>query len=187
MADDDHVELDVVSEEVGAETKADPGDDIEAGKPVSNERKRPTEVKEPATAPSAPAEPPFRFFQLLRSIHAMVVRLPGFNLFIFKYIVLQLVRLTTAVSILFIPLFISDSFDVANITPAQYTVFMCLGVLQVVGRLTPFATKLIIDRFKENLQAAQATAIVAKLFDLQHDVSALRACARDCAAMRASF
>jgi len=41
--------------------------------------------------------------------------------------------------------------------------------VNILGRLAPPVTALCIDNFKESLQAEQATAIVAKLFELHHD------------------
>ena len=48
------------------------------------------------------------------------------------------------------------------------TVFSIVGILNILGRLTPFATKYVIDEFKEKLQGEQATKVVEKVFDMQH-------------------
>ena len=47
-------------------------------------------------------------------------------------------------------------------------IFSIVGVLNILGRLAPFASKYFIDEFKEKLQEEQATAVVAKVFDMQH-------------------
>merc|ERR1719284_965455 len=86
-----------------------------------------------------------------------------------KYICLQAVRLAAAVSFLIVAYFLADDLDLANITPQQYLIFAGIGLVNILGRLAPPVTALCIDNFKESLQAEQATAIVAKLFELHHD------------------
>jgi ABC-type multidrug transport system fused ATPase/permease subunit len=117
---------------------------------------------------SPPAEKPFRFFPLLAEIHSMVVRLEGYPSFMLKYIPLQLLRLGAAVSFLIVAHVIADELDLENLAGTHRAALICVGVVNILGRLTPFLTRMSIDRLKESLQATQATAIVAKVFDLPH-------------------
>ncbi|KAH8056637.1 heme-transporting ATPase [Aureococcus anophagefferens] len=119
-----------------------------------------------------PAPPPFRFFQeflpLLRDIHAMVVALPGYGPFLAKYGALQVVRLATALSPLVAARLLRRA-DFDDLSPAQYAALGCVGAINVLGRLAPFASAEAVDALKESLQITQATAVVAKLFELPHD------------------
>lgn len=116
-----------------------------------------------------PAPPPFRFFKLLREVNGMMMALKEYPVFLVKYTLLQAVRLATALSFLVLAFVLADDFDADDITTGQYVAFACVGVLNVVGRLTPFCVKLITDNLKENLQASQATAVVRKIFELPHN------------------
>ena len=119
-----------------------------------------------------PAPPPFRFFQeflpLLRDIHAMVVALPGYGPFLAKYGALQAVRLATALSPLVAARLLRRA-DFDDLSPAQYAALGGVGAINVLGRLAPFASAEAVDALKESLQITQATAVVAKLFELPHD------------------
>ena len=119
-----------------------------------------------------PAPPPFRFFQeflpLLRDIHAMVVALPGYGPFLAKYGALQVVRLATALSPLVAARLLRRA-DFDDLSPAQYAALGGVGAINVLGRLAPFASAEAVDALKESLQITQATAVVAKLFELPHD------------------
>jgi len=103
----------------------------------------------------------------------MLAALDGYGVFLVKYGVLQAIRLATSLSFLVAIYAMRSSLDITKLhkfelTTSQLIVFGSLGALNVVGRLTPFASRLLIDRFKESLQAAQATAAFAKLFELPH-------------------
>lgn len=119
-----------------------------------------------------PAPPPFRFFQeflpLLRDIHAMVAALPGYGPFLAKYGALQAVRLATALSPLVAARLLRHA-DFDDLSPAQYAALGGVGAINVLGRLAPFASAEAVDALKESLQITQATAVVAKLFELPHD------------------
>lgn len=117
---------------------------------------------------SPPAEKPFRFFPLLAEIHSMVIRLEGYLSFMLKYVPLQLLRLGAAISFLIVAHVIADDLDLENLAETHRAALIGVGVVNILGRLTPFLTRMFIDRLKESLQATQATAIVAKVFDLPH-------------------
>lgn len=103
----------------------------------------------------------------------MVVALPGYRSFILKYSLLQFVRIAAQLSVVIAIFAMRHDLDMDKLqnfelSTVQYAVFGCLGALNVLARLIPTFTKLIINRFKEQLQSEQATATFAKLFDLPH-------------------
>ena len=87
-----------------------------------------------------------------------------------KYVLLQIVRQCTPGSWWSLDAddLTIDKITEGDLSTGQYAALGFCGVLNIVGRLTPFMMKLAVDKFKEKLQSKQATAIVAKLFDLPH-------------------
>jgi ABC-type multidrug transport system fused ATPase/permease subunit len=111
----------------------------------------------------------FSFLKTLSFIHGNLTALEGYTTFIKWYIPLQVIRLITAVSPFVVIYFMADQeFDLNNITQEQYIIFSILGVVQVFGRLTPYATRYFVDDLKECLQVDQGVSVVAKIFDLPH-------------------
>lgn len=138
----------------------------EDAKPAGQKPEKPDAVAVPIPA----EKPPFQFWALLSEVHKMIFALDGYRWFFLKYLGLQLVRLAAAVSFLVVGYVMGDDDIVINdITSEQYGVFVAVGVLYVLGRLVPFATSAAIDKVKEDLQATQATMVLAKIFELQHD------------------
>eukprot|EP00038_Savillea_parva_P006201 m.162273 g.162273 ORF g.162273 m.162273 type:complete len:667 (-) comp12170_c0_seq1:218-2218(-) len=109
------------------------------------------------------------FVELLRAVHIKVVSLDGYPTFLVVFIVMQLVRIAAQLGVVVVAFIIGDDFDVNDISDEQYGIFGGLGVLYVIGSILPFATKFVIDRLKESLQIAQASAVVAKIFEMQYD------------------
>ena len=113
------------------------------------------------------------FFSLLSrlgEIHDMVVKLDKYPRFLSKYISLNLLRLAAAMSFLVLGfLFRNDPLESDNISTRQYAIFAVVGVLNIIGRMSPFMARLAIDQLKESLQAMQATSCVRKIFELPHN------------------
>eukprot|EP00037_Helgoeca_nana_P017634 m.167052 g.167052 ORF g.167052 m.167052 type:complete len:661 (-) comp24077_c1_seq1:140-2122(-) len=116
-----------------------------------------------------PTPPPFRFFKLLGGVNKKVLALKKYPVFLVKFLLMQLIRIAAALSFVVAAYIIADDFDVENISNDQYSAFAVLGVLYVIGSMVPFIGAMTIDNLKESLQAEQATAVVAKIFDMQYD------------------
>jgi hypothetical protein len=84
-----------------------------------------------------------------------------------SYLPLQVLRLLTALSIV-VFFFAVPDLDLEKLTTTQAVLLLCLGLLNILGRLSPFLVNLAIDEFKESLQATLATRVVRKIFELEH-------------------
>jgi len=110
----------------------------------------------------------FSFLGTLNSIHNMVMGLDGYRSFMLKYVPLQIGRLSAALIHVVAFYCIADGFDMASPSKNDRIVLGFVGAMNLVGRLTPYFTKLYIDNLKEVLQSTQACGVVGKLFALPH-------------------
>ena len=133
---------------------------------MSVELKKADDTKKEDVPSSSSQNPQFKFFTQLSDIHRMVQRTPGYVGFLFKFLPVQVIRIVTALSVPVAVHMLTP--DIDDLTSTDKIVFLIIGILNVVGRLTPFITKMFIDDFKENLQEEQATLIVRKVFEMHH-------------------
>ena len=110
-------------------------------------------------------EPKFLFLKQLREINSNVPRVVGFQKFMCRWYPLVVMRTLTAISAPVAVMVLSPDLD--DLDSTDMVVFSVVGILNIFGRLTPFATKYCIDEFKEKLQEEQATKVVMKVFEMQ--------------------
>jgi len=113
------------------------------------------------------AEPKFLFLKQLREINSNVPRVAGFKKFMCRWYPLVIMRTLTAISAPVAVMVLNPDLD-EGLDDTDMIVFSIVGILNIFGRLTPFATKYCIDEFKEKLQEEQATKVVQKVFEMQH-------------------
>jgi len=116
-----------------------------------------------------PGPPPFDFYSQLKTIHTMITATPGYRTFIMHFTAIQTVRLATAFSFLLVVIILSPDLD--DLRTRDYIAFSCLGLTNILGRLTPILTNLLVDDFKKNLSVEQATRCIEKLFELEHSAT----------------
>eukprot|EP00035_Acanthoeca_spectabilis_P020889 m.435107 g.435107 ORF g.435107 m.435107 type:complete len:662 (+) comp17813_c0_seq1:164-2149(+) len=158
--------LDANPEAKGEDTTTDKSDVSGSEKLMSGTEHADTQGD---VAVAMPGPPPFNFWALLNRIHKMIVKLKGYPLFVVKFVVMQLVRVSSALGFVVAAYVIGDDFDINDISRTQYAVFGALGALYVLGSMVPFMGNIAIDRLKESLQIDLATQVVAKIFEMQYD------------------
>lgn len=112
------------------------------------------------------SNPKFLFLKQLREINSNVPQVSGFKKFICRWYPLVVLRTVTAISFPVAVMVLDPDLD--DLDSTDMIVLSIVGILNIFGRLTPFATKYCIDEFKEKLQEEQATKVVEKVFDMQH-------------------
>lgn len=135
-------------------------------------KEKPASGDAAAVAAAEPEPEPFRFWPLFWEVHHLTVGLNGYNVFFVKYLALQFVRLAAALSLPVLAFAFAERNEEVNssdLSPGHYAAFAVIGVLNVVGRLVPPYTHLLVDDVKMQLQVEQSTAVVAKLFELEHN------------------
>ena len=142
-------------------TEDDISNDIESDGGEKKYNAVPDEEKVPEPAP-------FDFFRELNIVNKQIVALSGYPSFMLKWFVLQVFMVSGSVSFLVFAT-VKKSIDFDNLTTDVYIWFIVLGVLQVVSRVSPPLNSLFIDQLKGSLQVQHGTAVIRKLFDMEHD------------------
>lgn len=130
--------------------------------------------------------PSIPVFSHLREMHSVVIHLKQYPRFLLYYIPLEILHLAGAVSFLVVAHFMRDDFTEAlsgstnhPLNPGGGQSFqstthvmvagIVVGVLMIVGNVTPFFARISIDELKEGMKVEQALNVVKKLFELPHD------------------
>lgn len=112
--------------------------------------------------------PAFDLFRELRKMNGEIVALPGYTAFMFKWGFLQLLSVAGSVSFLVFAI-VNKTVDMTNLNVNLYAWFIVLGLLQVISRVSPPLSSLLIDELKGSLQVQHGTNVMRKLFDMEHD------------------
>jgi ABC-type bacteriocin/lantibiotic exporter with double-glycine peptidase domain len=65
----------------------------------------------------------------------------------------------------------ADGLEDGKLTRGQWLAVGLVAVLNVVGRLTPFYIKIVVDQMKEGMQIEMGTNVIQKIFELPHDAT----------------
>lgn len=112
------------------------------------------------------AAPEFKFVPLLLDVLANVRAVNGYTCFLVKFSILELIRMLGAFSLVIYAYILQDFLDLST---GQIVIFAVIGVLSILSRLIPIYNLKILDDLKMQLSISQATTLMAKIFELEHN------------------
>jgi ABC-type multidrug transport system fused ATPase/permease subunit len=112
------------------------------------------------------------FFSLLKEVHGQIIRLDAYGCFIVKFLCVQIIRISGALSLVVLALIVHDSLDLNNMSNMDakiYVAFAGVTLLMLLSQMMPPVMAMAVDPFKQQLAIAQSTSVVAKIFELEHN------------------